>query len=199
MPRTSRKKLFIFTKQRTSVTPARVSRLPPGSGAARLDARPACPDTPPAAFCLSLLARNEWGESRREGKLIKSASSPRPSPPFSGGEGEKKRLRAQSKSSAEHNWYRNSAPKRSKAGSRFACLACPRTPKLPAPQADVAHLTVLSLALRPILAHLSKIRIKRLCRNLPFPPTDYHGDDAVADQVRDRPAFAHETVDANQK
>src|SRR6185436_4846421 len=36
----------------------------------------------PAAFCLSLLARNERGESRREGKLIRSASSPRPSPPF---------------------------------------------------------------------------------------------------------------------
>src|SRR5204862_8037122 len=36
----------------------------------------------PAAFCLSLLARNERGESRREGELIKSASSPRPSPPF---------------------------------------------------------------------------------------------------------------------
>src|SRR6266581_4232037 len=35
-----------------------------------------------AAFCLSLPARNERGESRREGKLIKSASSPRPSPPF---------------------------------------------------------------------------------------------------------------------
>src|SRR5204863_7753681 len=36
----------------------------------------------PAACCLSLPARNERGESRREGKLIKSASSPRPSPPF---------------------------------------------------------------------------------------------------------------------
>jgi len=36
----------------------------------------------PAAFCLSLPARNERGESRREGKLIRSASSPRPSPPF---------------------------------------------------------------------------------------------------------------------
>src|SRR5881394_2286194 len=36
----------------------------------------------PAAFCLSLPARNERGESRREGKLIKNASSPRPSPPF---------------------------------------------------------------------------------------------------------------------
>ncbi len=36
----------------------------------------------PAAFCLSLPARNERGESRREGELIKSASSPRPSPPF---------------------------------------------------------------------------------------------------------------------
>src|SRR6185503_10104217 len=35
-----------------------------------------------AAFCLSLPARNERGESRREGKLTKSASSPRPSPPF---------------------------------------------------------------------------------------------------------------------
>src|SRR5438876_6817734 len=35
-----------------------------------------------AAFCLSLPARNERGESRREGKLIRSASSPRPSPPF---------------------------------------------------------------------------------------------------------------------
>src|SRR6266566_10138678 len=35
-----------------------------------------------ATFCLSLPARNERGESRREGKLIKSASSPRPSPPF---------------------------------------------------------------------------------------------------------------------
>src|SRR5881394_794088 len=35
----------------------------------------------PAAFCLSLPARNERGESRREGKLIKNASSPRPSPP----------------------------------------------------------------------------------------------------------------------
>src|SRR6185503_18328836 len=34
-----------------------------------------------AAFCLSLPARNERGESRREGKLI-GASSPRPSPPF---------------------------------------------------------------------------------------------------------------------
>jgi len=33
-----------------------------------------------AAFCLSLPARNERGESRREGKL--STSSPRPSPPF---------------------------------------------------------------------------------------------------------------------
>src|SRR6266576_3942523 len=33
-------------------------------------------------FLLSLPARNERGESRREGKLIKSASSPRPSPPF---------------------------------------------------------------------------------------------------------------------
>jgi len=36
----------------------------------------------PATFCLSLLARNERGESRREGKLIKRSSSPRPSPPF---------------------------------------------------------------------------------------------------------------------
>src|SRR6185436_17739690 len=35
-----------------------------------------------AVFFLSLPARNERGESRREGKLIKSASSPRPSPPF---------------------------------------------------------------------------------------------------------------------
>src|SRR6185369_6902480 len=31
---------------------------------------------------LSLPARNERGESRSEGKLIKSASSPQPSPPF---------------------------------------------------------------------------------------------------------------------
>src|SRR6185436_5777145 len=36
----------------------------------------------PAALCLSLLARNERGESRREGKLIKRSSSPRPSPLF---------------------------------------------------------------------------------------------------------------------
>ena len=35
-----------------------------------------------AAFCLSLPARNERGESWREGKLKKSTSSPRPSPPF---------------------------------------------------------------------------------------------------------------------
>src|SRR6266496_2457820 len=35
-----------------------------------------------AAFCLSLPARNERGESRREGELIKSASSPRPSHAF---------------------------------------------------------------------------------------------------------------------
>ena len=35
-----------------------------------------------AALCLSLPARNERGESRREGKLIRGASSPRPSPPF---------------------------------------------------------------------------------------------------------------------
>ena len=35
-----------------------------------------------AAICLSLPARNERGESRREGKLIECASSPRPSPPF---------------------------------------------------------------------------------------------------------------------
>ena len=33
-------------------------------------------------FCLSLPARHERGESRREGKLIRSASSPGPSPPF---------------------------------------------------------------------------------------------------------------------
>src|SRR5436190_24069027 len=32
----------------------------------------------PAAFCLSLLARNERGENRREGKLTKSASSADP-------------------------------------------------------------------------------------------------------------------------
>src|SRR5688572_9920862 len=35
-----------------------------------------------AVFCLSLPARNERGESRREGNLIKNASSPQPSPPF---------------------------------------------------------------------------------------------------------------------
>src|SRR6185436_1544326 len=58
----------------------------------------------PAAFWLSLPARNERGESRREGKLFKRASSPRPSPPIRGGEGEKTRLRAQSTSFAEHNW-----------------------------------------------------------------------------------------------
>ena len=33
-------------------------------------------------FCLSLPSRHERGESRREGKLIKGTSSPRPSPPF---------------------------------------------------------------------------------------------------------------------
>jgi len=32
----------------------------------------------PAAFCLSLLARNERGESRREGKLIKDPPLPGP-------------------------------------------------------------------------------------------------------------------------
>jgi len=33
-------------------------------------------------FFLSLPTRNEWGESRREGKSIKTTSSPQPSPPF---------------------------------------------------------------------------------------------------------------------
>src|SRR5437762_12909228 len=37
---------------------------------------------------LSLPARNEWGESRREGQSMRVASSPRPSPPLWGGEGE---------------------------------------------------------------------------------------------------------------
>src|SRR5438874_380773 len=35
-----------------------------------------------AACCLSLPARNERGESRREWKLKRSTSSPQPSPPF---------------------------------------------------------------------------------------------------------------------
>ena len=56
----------------------------------------------PAAFCLSLPARNERGESRREGKLIKSASSPRPSPPFVWRRGRANAVARSSKSSAEH-------------------------------------------------------------------------------------------------
>src|SRR6266498_2562391 len=43
-------------------------------------------DNPPgrtkSSVSLSRPARNERGESRREGELLKSASSPRPSPPF---------------------------------------------------------------------------------------------------------------------
>ena len=49
---------------------------------------------------LSRPARNEWGESRRERFSNKIASSPRPSPPSAGREGDGRALQAALESNA---------------------------------------------------------------------------------------------------
>src|SRR6185503_5469147 len=73
-----------------------------------------------AAFCLSLSARNERGESRREGKLTKIASSPRPSPPFWRRRGREKSITAGARPSAFA--ARHSAASARRRSGRFTVL-----------------------------------------------------------------------------